>query len=169
MAAHTAVLALGSNLGDRELTLRLAVAALDALEDVDVVAASGIVQTAAVKPDGVDEDAPSYLNAVVTVRTTLGPRMLLAAVNSIEADNGRLRTVRWGDRTLDIDIISFDDLELESPELVIPHPRAAERAFVLAPWAEIDPAARIVGRGSVAELLAATAELPAPYPSEPLL
>ena len=169
MAAHTAVLALGSNLGDRELTLRMAVRDIAALDDVVVVAASGIVQSAAVKPTGVDEDAPTYLNAVVTVRTTLEPRALLAAVNGIEAEHGRVRAVRWGDRTLDIDIISFDDLELASPDLIIPHPRAAERAFVLAPWAEIDPEARIVGRGRVADLLAATAERAAPYPSEPLL
>ena len=79
-----------------------------------------------------------------------------------------MRDIRWGDRTLDIDIISFGVLELDSPELTIPHPRAADRAFVLAPWAQIEPHATIVGRGRVAEILA-TLHPPVDYPSEPLL
>ena len=168
MAVYPAVLALGSNLGDRELTLRQAVRDVAALDGVEIVAASGLVETAAVKPEGVDVDAPAYLNAIVTVRTSLTTHGLLAAVNAIEADHGRVRALRWGDRTLDIDIISFADLEIESPELTIPHPRAAERAFVLAPWFEIEPAATIVGHGPIAELLDRL-ERPTAYPSEPLL
>lgn len=168
MMEHPAVLSLGSNLGDRELTLRQAVRDISALRGVVLVAASGIVETAAIKPDGVDPDAPTYLNAVVTIRTTLEPQALLAAINAIEAEHGRVREIRWGDRTLDIDIISFGTLELDSTELTIPHPRAADRAFVLAPWAQIEPHAIIVGRGRVAELLA-TLHPPVDYSSEPLL
>ena len=168
MVVHPAVLALGSNLGDRELTLRHAVRDIAALDGVVIAAASSLVQTAAIKPDGVDVDAPAYLNAVVAVATSLTPRELLAAVNGIEAEHGRVRATRWGDRTLDIDIISFADLELESPELTLPHPRAAERAFVLAPWVEIEPDATIAGRGPIAELLGQL-ERPDAFPSEPLL
>ena len=169
MMEHPAVLALGSNLGDRELTLRQAVCDISALRGVVLVAASGIVETAAIKPDGVDPDAPTYLNAVVTIRTTLEPQALLAAINAIEAEHGRVRDIRWGDRTLDIDIISFGTLELDSTELTIPHPRAADRAFVLAPWAQIEPSATIAGRGRITDLLERTEDQAVTYPSEPLL
>ncbi|WP_309616553.1 2-amino-4-hydroxy-6-hydroxymethyldihydropteridine diphosphokinase [Salinibacterium sp.] len=169
MIEHPAVLALGSNLGDRELTLRQAVRDISALDGIVLVAASGIVETTALKPDGVDPDAPPYLNAVVTIRTTFEPRALLAAVNAIEAGHGRVRDIRWGDRTLDIDIISFGTLELDLPELTIPHPRAADRAFVLAPWAQIEPNAIIVGRGRITDLLEHTEDRAVPYPSETLL
>ncbi|MDJ0333903.1 2-amino-4-hydroxy-6-hydroxymethyldihydropteridine diphosphokinase [Salinibacterium sp. G-O1] len=168
MTVSPAILALGSNLGDRELNLRLAVRDIAMLDGVVAVAASGIVETAAIKPDGIDLDAPSYLNAVVTVRTTLAPQALLDALNGIETEHGRVRDVRWGDRTLDIDIIAFADLELHTPTLTIPHPRAADRAFVLAPWLQLDPDATITGRGRVAELLAPL-ESPAEYPAEALL
>ena len=168
MTGHPVILALGSNLGDRELTLRRAVRSIAALDGVVMEAASGIVETAAIKPDGVDQDAPSYLNAILAVRTTLTPQALLAGVNVIEAEHGRVRDVRWGDRTIDIDIIWFAGLELDSDNLVIPHPRAADRAFVLAPWFQLDPDATIPGRGRIAELLDQL-ELPTEYPAEALL
>ncbi|GGK93534.1 2-amino-4-hydroxy-6-hydroxymethyldihydropteridine diphosphokinase [Salinibacterium xinjiangense] len=168
MAVNLAILAIGSNLGDREQALRAAVREIAALDRVVMVAASGIVETAAVKPDGVDLAAPAYLNAAVAVRTSLAPLELLAAVNAIEAELGRVRGVRWGDRIIDIDIISFADLELDSPTLTIPHPRAAERSFVLTPWLQLDEDAAIPGRGRVADLLAEL-DTPAEYPAEPLL
>jgi 2-amino-4-hydroxy-6-hydroxymethyldihydropteridine diphosphokinase len=109
-----------------------------------------------VKPGGVDHDAPSYLNAVVTATYTGEPAALLQAVNRIEDAHGRERVERWGDRTLDIDIITFGGLVLSDEKLTIPHPRAWERDFVLAPWLQLDPDAVVPGRGPVKHLLAAT-------------
>jgi 2-amino-4-hydroxy-6-hydroxymethyldihydropteridine diphosphokinase len=163
------VLSLGSNLGDRERTIRDAVVAIGRIAGVKVVAASGIVETPALKPDGVDQDAPAYLNAVVAVRSALSPEELLDSLGEIERDNGRERAERWGDRTLDIDIVAIDGLTRSSDRLTIPHPRAAERAFVLAPWLEIDPHAVLPGRGRVSELLDALGDEVRPYPGEPLL
>jgi 2-amino-4-hydroxy-6-hydroxymethyldihydropteridine diphosphokinase len=145
----TAVLSLGSNLGDREQTIRDAVADIAALPAVSLVAVSGLVETAAVKPHGVDEDAPAYLNAVAVVATDLTPDDLLTAVNDIERRHGRVRDVRWGDRTLDIDIVTIDNVQQETERLTLPHPRAAEREFVLVPWLEIDADAELPGLGRV--------------------
>lgn len=166
---HTAVLALGSNLGDREGTIRAGIHDLAALPGVVVTAASGLVETPALTPEGVDADAPAYLNAVVTVRTALDPHELLRAVNEIERLRGRVRGVHWGDRTLDIDIIQFGGLLIASDDLTVPHPRAGERAFVLAPWLQVDPDAALPGLGRIDALLAATGEAPLDYPAEPLL
>lgn len=147
-----AVLALGSNLGDRAGALAEAVRRIADLPGVDLVAASSAQESIALTPGGPDADAPAYLNSVVAVETTLEPSALLDAVNAIEADLGRVRGERWADRTLDIDIIVFGELQLDSPSLTIPHPRAAERDFVLEPWLEIEPDAVIPGLGSVREL-----------------
>jgi 2-amino-4-hydroxy-6-hydroxymethyldihydropteridine diphosphokinase len=159
------VLSLGSNLGDREALLRGAVAAIGALDGVRVTAASGLVETPALKPHGIDVDAPAYLNAVVLVETTLEPLALLAALGDIERSQGRTREERWGDRTLDIDIVAFDDLVLATDELTVPHPRAAVRSFVLSPWLEVDPEAALAGI-PVARLLT---DRPARFDAEPLL
>lgn len=150
------VLALGSNLGDRAATLADAVRDLADLPGAALVAVSPVYESAAVKLDGVDETAPRYLNSVLTIDYAGDPHRLLDAVNAIEAEHGRIRAERWGDRTLDIDIILFGTLELDDDRLTLPHPRAAERDFVLAPWAEIDADAVIPGRGPVRDLLAAT-------------
>jgi 2-amino-4-hydroxy-6-hydroxymethyldihydropteridine diphosphokinase len=166
-ASTPAVLSLGSNLGDREANLRSAVAAIAAIPGVVVDAASGIVETAAIKPSGVDDSAPAYLNAVVLVSTTLAPVELLAAVAAIESDHGRVRDVRWGDRTLDIDIVTYGELRQDDRELTLPHPRAAERSFVLVPWLEIEPGAVLPGYGRVDGLPAAS-ESVARYPAEAL-
>jgi 2-amino-4-hydroxy-6-hydroxymethyldihydropteridine diphosphokinase len=163
-----AVLALGSNLGDREQTLRDAVRAIGAIDGVTLVSASGIVETPAVKPDGVDQDAPAYLNAILLVRSALHPRQLLAALGEVEAAHGRVRAERWGDRTLDIDIVSLGGYRVDEPELTVPHPRARERAFVLAPWLDVQPDARI-GEERVDALLAAIGGAPARYDAAPLL
>ena len=163
-----AVIAIGSNLGDREGTIRAAVAGIRELPLTEPVAASGLVQTAALRPEGVDPDAPAYLNAVVIVSTELSPEQLLAALQRLELTHGRVREVRWGDRTLDLDIVSFGELIRETPALTLPHPRAAERAFVLVPWLQADPDAVLPGRGPVRQLPAAS-EPVGIHPAEPLL
>jgi 2-amino-4-hydroxy-6-hydroxymethyldihydropteridine diphosphokinase len=151
-----AVLALGSNLGDREAILRAAVRDIAAVAGVEVTAASGFVETPALKPEGISSDAPTYLNAVITVHTMLAPEELLHAVNAIEAHHGRVREARWGDRTLDI-------------ELTVPHPRAATRAFVLVPWLQVDPDASIPGLGRIDALLEGSRDSATVYPARPLM
>lgn len=164
-----AVLALGSNLGDREQTIRDAIRDINALPGVTVWKASGLVETPALKPEGVDTDAPAYLNAVVLARSALDPHELLAALNGIERAHGRVRDVRWGDRTLDVDIVSLGAHLVESRDLTVPHPRAAQRAFVLAPWLQVQPDATLPRLGRVDVLLAHTGDRATPYPAEPLL
>jgi len=149
-APHQAVLSVGSNLGDRLGTLQGCVQAIGGLAGTDVLAISPVYETAPVGGPA----QPDYLNAVLAVRTVLGPRALLAATQGIEADFGRVRAERFGPRTLDIDIISYDGEVSDDPVLTLPHPRAHERAFVLAPWHDLDPAASLPGRGPVAALLA---------------
>jgi 2-amino-4-hydroxy-6-hydroxymethyldihydropteridine diphosphokinase len=144
------VLALGSNLGDRQDILQGAVDAIVGLPGVRVTAVSPVYETV---PVGGPEQ-PDYLNAVVLAQTTRTARELLDQVHEIEAAFDRVRVVRWGPRTLDIDIIVFDDERSVDPALTLPHPRAHERAFVLAPWRDVDPDAILPGHGPVAELLA---------------
>jgi 2-amino-4-hydroxy-6-hydroxymethyldihydropteridine diphosphokinase len=143
------VLALGSNLGDRLANLQLGTDVL-AAAGVCAVAASGIFETA---PAGGPEQG-DYLNAVLLAVTGLTAARVLAACATAEAAAGRVRTVRWGSRTLDADIILYGDLISDDPVLTLPHPRAGERSFVLAPWLEVQPGAILPGRGPVAELLA---------------
>ncbi|HEX8497475.1 MAG TPA: 2-amino-4-hydroxy-6-hydroxymethyldihydropteridine diphosphokinase [Actinomycetales bacterium] len=139
------VLALGSNLGDSAATLAEAVRAIDSVPGVRVRAVSPFLVTA---PVGGPEQ-PDYLNAVVLAGTTLEPAALLAATRGIEAAHGRQRSVRWGARTLDIDLVAWgepdaaDEVVSDDPALTLPHPRAHERAFVLRPWLEVDPHARL--------------------------
>jgi len=151
----TAVIALGSNLGDREATLERAVAALDALPESSILAVSSWHGTVALTLAGLDPEKPPYLNGVALLQTRLDPFTLLDALRQIELENGRERAERWGDRTLDLDLIALDELEIDSDVLQVPHPRAHERDFVLAPWLEVQPDARLVGHGPVAALLAA--------------
>ncbi|TFD61987.1 2-amino-4-hydroxy-6-hydroxymethyldihydropteridine diphosphokinase [Cryobacterium sp. Hh7] len=158
MTGDRVVLALGSNLGDRETTLASAVRDLADLPGATLVAVSPSYESAAVKLDGVDERAPRYLNAVLTIDYTGDAHALLDAVNAIEAEHGRVRAERWGDRTLDIDIIAFGQLSIDDARLTVPHPRAAERDFVLAPWLDLDEQATVPGRGLVRDLLAATGQ-----------
>lgn len=150
-----AVVAVGSNLGDRTATFQEAVRALAEADGVEVTAISTPVESVAVRVDGEDPEAPAYLNAVVLVRTTLPPRALLELLHRIEEAHGRERTERWGDRTLDLDLVDYAGMRSNAPDLILPHPRAHERAFVLGPWAEVAPDAVIPGRGRVADLLAA--------------
>jgi 2-amino-4-hydroxy-6-hydroxymethyldihydropteridine diphosphokinase len=140
-----AVIALGSNLGDRRATLVSALTALDAHPQISVSSVSSAYESAALKPTGVDPTAPEYLNAVALVDTTMTAPELLSTLMSIERDHGRERHERWGDRTLDLDIIDFGGEVIDTDELELPHPRAIYRAFVMAPWAEVNPQAQLAG------------------------
>ncbi|MGV8858098.1 2-amino-4-hydroxy-6-hydroxymethyldihydropteridine diphosphokinase [Rhodoglobus sp.] len=162
------VLALGSNLGNRESTLRDAVHAISRIDGVSVDAASSVVQTPALKVAGVDHSAPPYLNAVVLARSALEPHALLEQLQRIETEHGRVRDERWGDRTLDIDIVTFAHLLIDDEVLTIPHPRAAERAFVLVPWLQLDPEAALPGLGRASELLAGIENDATEFEAEPL-
>lgn len=163
------VLALGANLGDPQATIASAVEALACQPGVQVDAVSPFATTA---PVGGPEQ-PDYRNAVILASTTLDPEQLLTVCHAIEQQHGRARLVRWGARTLDIDLIAYGTpdaasevvLPADGPvgdaaldRLVLPHPRAHRRAFVLAPWAAVDPDARLrLPDGTVravAELLA---------------
>ncbi|RKE20607.1 2-amino-4-hydroxy-6-hydroxymethyldihydropteridine diphosphokinase [Streptomyces sp. TLI_171] len=148
---RTAAVALGSNLGNRLETLQGAVDALEDTPGVRVTAVSAVYETDAV---GGPAEQPSYFNAVAVVRTSLPPQDLLERANAVEDAFGRVRTVRWGPRTLDVDILAYEGVSSDDPQLTLPHPRAHERAFVLAPWQSADPEAELPGRGPVAELLA---------------
>ena len=146
------VLALGSNLGDRLETLQGAVDALFDAPGVDFVAVSPVYETA---PVGGPQQ-PDYLNAVIVVDTELSGQTILDRAHGIEEVFGRVREQTWGPRTLDVDVIVCGDEISDDPALTLPHPRAHERAFVLAPWHDIDPDAEIPGRGRVADLLGKT-------------
>ncbi|OQO92839.1 2-amino-4-hydroxy-6-hydroxymethyldihydropteridine diphosphokinase [Saccharomonospora piscinae] len=143
-----AVLSLGSNLGDRLEYLRLAVTGLrDAL-----VAVSSVYETA---PWGVT-DQPDFLNAVCVVDDPGRDAWAwLRTAQELEREAERVRERRWGPRTLDVDVVNVDGVRSDDPELLLPHPGTPERATVLIPWLEIDPAAEVPGRGSAADLLAA--------------
>jgi len=145
------VLALGSNLGDRLANLQGAVDALGAAPGLDDVAVSPVYETA---PVG-GPPQPDYLNAVLVAATSLAPRAVLDLGQAAEAARGRVRGPRWGPRTLDVDVIVYGSEIRDDPDLTLPHPRAHERAFVLAPWHDVDPGAVIPGQGRVADLLAA--------------
>jgi 2-amino-4-hydroxy-6-hydroxymethyldihydropteridine diphosphokinase len=126
--------ALGSNLGDREAHLRAAREALGQLPGTDIVAASGIEETAPL--GGMDQ--PAYLNQMVLLETTLQPRALLQALQSIELREGRKRGEHWGSRTLDLDIVRFGDRQLNDQDLIIPHPELPNRDFWRRELAELE-------------------------------
>ncbi|GGX50778.1 2-amino-4-hydroxy-6-hydroxymethyldihydropteridine diphosphokinase [Streptomyces chartreusis] len=146
-----AVISLGSNLGNRLETLQ---GAIDALEDTPGVRIKGVSPVYETEPWGVEPGSqPSYFNAVVVLKTTLPPSSLLERAHAVEEAFHRVRDERWGARTLDVDIVSYADVVSDDPHLTLPHPRAHERAFVLAPWHDLEPEAQLPGRGAVAELL----------------
>jgi dihydroneopterin aldolase / 2-amino-4-hydroxy-6-hydroxymethyldihydropteridine diphosphokinase len=159
--ARRTVLALGSNLGDRLATLQGGVDALlgpgepgssvPGPSGLALVALSPVYETV---PVG-GPPQPEYLNAVLIAETTLPATALLRRGQAVEAAFGRVREEVWGPRTLDVDVIVYGDVVSDDPELTLPHPRAWERAFVLAPWLDTDPEAEIPGRGRVAGLLEA--------------
>lgn len=130
---HTVYIALGTNLGERLDNLR---AALDTMApDVTVLAESHVYET----PPWGYEDQPAFLNMVVKAETGLEPESLLTYLKQIEVGLGREKSVRWGPRLIDLDILFYDDLVIDTPPLVIPHPRLHERAFVLVPLADVAP------------------------------
>ena len=143
---------LGSNLGDREATLRAAVEALGAEPRIDVVAVSRFLDT---EPVGY-LDQPRFLNGAVALDTTLSARELLDVLLDVERRFGRARedVPAQGPRTLDLDLLLFGDAEIDEPGLRVPHPRLHERRFVLEPLADLDPALEVPGRGRVEEILA---------------
>lgn len=146
-----AVLSLGANLGDRVATIDAAVRALDAIDGIRVLERSSTWESPSWHPDG-EGLSPDYVNVVLIVGTTLEPLDLLDAVNAVEDALGRVRAERWGSRTIDIDIVTIGGVERAEDRLVLPHPRAHERQFVLQPWLELEPGASLPGHGPIAEL-----------------
>lgn len=147
-----AILALGGNLGDRKATIKAAIKDIKAIEGVELIAKSPLFESFAATAEGIDEAAPRYLNGVIEIETSLKPGVLLTKVREIETKHGRVRLERWGSRTLDIDIITYGSLIKDGKRLTLPHPRAYCRAFVMVPWAAMDPKAKLLGHGSVAAL-----------------
>ncbi|MER6786277.1 MULTISPECIES: 2-amino-4-hydroxy-6-hydroxymethyldihydropteridine diphosphokinase [unclassified Streptomyces] len=148
-----AVISLGSNLGNRLETLQ---GAIDALEDTPGVRIKAVSPVYETEPWGVEPGSqPSYFNAVVLLKTTLPPSSLLERAHAVEEAFHRVRDERWGARTLDVDIVAYADVVDDDPHLTLPHPRAHQRAFVLAPWHDVEPEAQLPGRGAVADLLGA--------------
>ncbi|PJE96311.1 2-amino-4-hydroxy-6-hydroxymethyldihydropteridine diphosphokinase [Streptomyces carminius] len=146
-----AVLSIGGNLGNRLETLQ---GAVDALEETPGVRVKGVSPVYETKPWGVEPGTqPAYFNAVVLLKTTLPPASLLERAHAIEEAYARVRDERWGPRTIDVDIVTYQDAVSDDPVLTLPHPRCHERAFVLAPWHDVDPDAEVPGHGPVAELL----------------
>lgn len=169
-------IALGSNLGEPAVQLRAAVNAIGLLAQTHVTARSGVFASSAVGPG----QQPNYLNAVICVATELGPLDLLDALQAIEQAQGRERSVRWGPRTLDLDILLYGEQQIRSTRLQVPHPAMAQRHFVLYPLADIYPGDQpLPGLGSLADLLAqcpavgltrstVTLDYDLPHPREPL-
>jgi 2-amino-4-hydroxy-6-hydroxymethyldihydropteridine diphosphokinase len=141
------VVSLGANLGDRMARLRGGLEVL--AQHVVVRAVSPVYETAPL--GGVEQ--PAYLNAVALIDSS-DAEAVFGAAQAAEASQGRVRSVRWGPRTLDVDVITVDSVRSDDPRLTLPHPRAHDRGFVLEPWLDIDPAAELPGRGSVRALLA---------------
>ncbi|MHB9038181.1 MAG: 2-amino-4-hydroxy-6-hydroxymethyldihydropteridine diphosphokinase [Armatimonadota bacterium] len=135
MERRTAYLALGANIGDKLANVREAIALIDAHEACAVAAVSSIYMT---KPVGVI-DQPDFVNLVIAIETSLDPIALLDLCNEIERKLGRERTIRWGPRVIDMDILLYEGVNISEERLTIPHPSMMERAFVLVPLAEIAP------------------------------
>ena len=142
-----AVISLGANIGETKANLDLALALLR--EATDVIAVSDYLQT---KPVGGPEQ-PDYLNAVAIVESELPAKDLLALLNGIETAMGRTREIHWGPRVIDLDLIQYGGLLVQDEKLTLPHPRAHERRFVLAPWFEIEPEAILLTHGRISDLL----------------
>lgn len=150
LAEIAAYVALGANLGDPAAQVERAMAELAQLPETRLTARSGLYLS---KPVGYT-DQPDFINAVAEIHTRLAPRALLDALLDLEHRQGRDRGIKNGPRTLDLDLLLYDSLALHEAGLTLPHPRMAERAFVLAPLAEIAPQAVIPGRGAAATILA---------------
>lgn len=134
-AKITAYIGLGSNLGESAGTLEQALQQLAAHPDITLLRQSGFYRS---KPHG-PQDQPDYVNAVAAIRTQLSAHDLLQALFSVEQAHGRERLIRWGARTLDLDLLLYGDALIDTPELTVPHPRLGERSFVIWPLAELAP------------------------------
>jgi 2-amino-4-hydroxy-6-hydroxymethyldihydropteridine diphosphokinase len=156
--AVAAVIALGSNLGDRERILQEAVDDLRRVPLTASVRVAAAIESVAVRVDGPDAEAPAYLNTVAIIETRLAPSILMSYLHAIEDRHGRERREQWGDRTLDLDLVAYGELQVRTRQLTVPHPRAAERPFVLDPWLALDADAVLPGVGRVDELRAALAD-----------
>ena len=145
------VVAMGGNLGEVSATFREVVAQLSQTSGIGVVEVSPLVRTAPVLSED-QEEQPDYLNAVVILSTMLSPLALLQVLQNLEDEHGRVRCERWGERTLDLDIIDYQGVTSKDERLILPHPRASQRAFVLLPWSLVAPAAELTGVGEVVVL-----------------
>ena len=150
--ATKAVIALGSNLGDRRASIVQAIARIAKTPRIRVTKYAPIFESKALTLTGIDTSKPEYLNTVIEIKTSLKPEELLLALQAIENQLGRLRKERWGDRTIDIDIITYGQHSLNSRSLVIPHPEAANRSFVIVPWYVMDQSAKLPGIGRIEKL-----------------
>lgn len=148
-----AVISIGSNLGERRTNLQ---GALDSLSDTPEVWVTSVSPVYETEPVDSPEDAKDFLNAIVLLDTTLSARTLLERALAIESAYGRERGERNAPRTLDVDLIVVGDRRADEEDLTLPHPRAAERAFVLVPWSDLEPDAEIPGVGPIAELIEKT-------------
>ena len=148
----TAVLALGSNLGNRRNWLIKALSLIATTQDVYLTDISPIVESKALTLSGVDSSKPKYLNCVAEIETSLKPEQLLQAMQTIESQLGRKRKERWGDRNIDIDIITFGSSHYRSPDLVIPHPETKNRSFVIVPWYLMNQKAELPDIGRIEKL-----------------
>lgn len=157
------LLAFGANLGDRGETIAAAQRGVAESPGIERFEASPLRETIALTPNGPDPDAPRYLNGVATAETSLSPHELLDLLQRVEHEHGRVRDVRWGDRTLDIDLILYGGRVIRDERLTVPHPRAHERDFVLSPWLALDPHAVLMGHGRVDALLAAIGDTTRPF------
>jgi 2-amino-4-hydroxy-6-hydroxymethyldihydropteridine diphosphokinase len=143
---------LGANLGDRERTLRVALDLLARKQGIEVLSVSRFRET---DPVGFEQQ-PHFVNGAAKLRTTLGPRALLERLLAVERALGRTRAgPRFGPRTIDLDLLLYGEDFIDEPGLTVPHPRLAERRFVLEPLADLDPGLQVPGYGSLATLLAA--------------
>jgi 2-amino-4-hydroxy-6-hydroxymethyldihydropteridine diphosphokinase len=155
---HVAFIGLGSNLGNErngiiespKQQLLNAIQSIDNQTTIHLISTSYFYQTEAIGPG----DQPDYINAAIKIKTSLSANQLLLALQNIENQQGRVRKERWGARTLDLDILIFDQLIENSKQLTLPHPRAHERAFVLAPLKDLDANLIIPKRGNISNLLA---------------
>ena len=147
-----AVLAFGSNLGNRRQWLIKALAAVKLSRNIELIRISPIVESKALTLAGFDSTKPKFLNCVAEIDTSLKPEQLLQVTQGIEQSLGRKKLERWGDRNIDIDIISYGNQSYRSAELVIPHPETVNRAFVIVPWYLMDQSAEIQGYGSIEKL-----------------
>ena len=147
-----AVIALGSNLGNKRQWLVKALALISSTPDIYLTDISPVVESKALTLAGVDSSKPSFLNCVAEIETPLKPEQLLKELQAIELQLGRKRKERWGDRNIDIDIITYGNSQHNSKDLVIPHPEAKNRAFVIVPWYLMNQKATLPGVGRIKKL-----------------